>query len=75
VLREVLEELGSGPGAVGQLQLLQLLQLHQAGQQRAACSEWEQGSGSGPRCGTAGRCGERLQGVAWREGWGLARLG
>ena len=42
VLREVLEELGGGSGAVGQLQLLQVLQLHQArqpggGQQRAAC--------------------------------------
>lgn len=41
VLREVLEELGGGPGAVGQLQLLQFLKLHQArqsggGQQRAA---------------------------------------
>lgn len=29
VLGEVLEELWGGPGAVGELQLLQLLQLHQ----------------------------------------------
>lgn len=65
VLREVLEELGRGPGAVGQLQLLQLLQLHQArqpggGQQRAACGGRERRrrlSGRGPSAPRAPRAG------------------
>lgn len=65
VLREVLEELGGGSGAVGQLQLLQVLQLHQArqpggGQQRAACG----GAGLSGR----GPDGARLRPLA---GWDL----
>lgn len=65
VLRKVLEELGGSPRAVGQLQLLQLLQLHQArqpggGQQRAACIGREAGrrlSGRGPRAPEGGAGG------------------
>lgn len=62
VLREVLEEFGGGPGAVSQLQFLQLLQLHQArqpggGQQRASCG----GPGGGSVGGARGRRGISLR--------------
>lgn len=70
VLREVLEELGCGSRAVGQLQLLQLLKLHEArqprsGQKRAACNREASGqplSSSAPP--------SRRAGLGWAGGQG-----